>query len=83
LAQGQSFVIAGLLDDRVIENLASLPGLARIPLLGALFRSRSVTKAKTELIVVVTPEIASAVGALPPGSTMPLPFLTPPALGGR
>jgi len=83
LAQGQSFVIAGLLDDRVIENLANLPGLARIPLLGVLFRSRSVTKAKTELIVVVTPEIASAVGALPPGSTMPLPFLPPPALGGK
>jgi pilus assembly protein CpaC len=83
LAQGQSFVIAGLMDDRVIENLASLPGLARIPLLGALFRSRSVTKAKTELIVVVTPELASAVGALPAGSTMPLPFLAPPARGGK
>jgi pilus assembly protein CpaC len=82
LAEGQSFVIAGLLDDRVIENLTRLPGLARIPLLGALFRSRSQTKAKTELVVVVTPEMAFPVAAPPAGPAMPLPFL-PPAKGGQ
>jgi pilus assembly protein CpaC len=75
LAEGQSFVIAGLLDDRVIENLAHLPGLSRIPVLGALFRSRSQTKAKTELVVVVTPEAAGPVGAPPEGPQMPRPFL--------
>ena len=60
LAEGQSFVIAGLMDDRVIENLSHLPGLSRIPVLGVLFRSRSQTKAKTELVVVVTPEVGGA-----------------------
>jgi pilus assembly protein CpaC len=79
LVEGQSFVIAGLLDDRVIENLAELPGLSRIPVLGVLFRSRSRTKARTELVVVVTPEAAAP---LPPGAppfdlAMPSAFLPP------
>jgi pilus assembly protein CpaC len=56
LGEGQSFVIAGLMDDRVIENLSQVPGLSHLPILGALFKSRSITKSKTELIVVVTPE---------------------------
>lgn len=75
LAEGQSFVIAGLLDDRVIESLSQLPGLARIPVLGVLFKSRSQTKAKTELVVVVTPEAAAPVAAPPAGPAMPQPFL--------
>jgi pilus assembly protein CpaC len=77
LAEGQSFVIAGLLDDRVVENLSELPGLARIPVLGALFRSRSQTKSKTELVVVVTPEAALPAAAAPAGPAMPKPFLQP------
>jgi Flp pilus assembly secretin CpaC len=44
------------MDDRVIENLSQVPGLSHLPILGALFKSRSITKSKTELIVVVTPE---------------------------
>ncbi len=56
LGEGQSFVIAGLLDNRVTENLSQIPGLSHIPILGALFKSRSETKSKTELLVMVTPE---------------------------
>ncbi len=78
LAEGQSFVIAGLLDDRVIENLSELPGLSRIPVLGALFRSRAQTKSKTELVVVVTPEAAFPATTVPPGPSMPKPFLPAP-----
>jgi pilus assembly protein CpaC len=78
LARGQSFVIGGLLDERVVANLAQLPGLAHIPLLGALFRSRSETKSKNELIVIVTPETAVPVSGPPPGPLMPRPFLGPP-----
>jgi len=79
LAEGQSFVIAGLLDDRVIDNFSRLPGFARIPLFGALFRSRSRTKSKTELVVIVTPEAAAPVSAPPAVPQMPIPFL--PAAG--
>jgi pilus assembly protein CpaC len=59
LGEGQSFVIGGLIDDRVIENLSQVPGLSHVPILGALFKSRSITKTKTELVVVVTPERVS------------------------
>jgi len=81
LAEGQSFVIAGMLDDRVVQDLASIPGFAHIPLIGQLFRSRSQTKAKTELMIVVTPEagIPLSVGAPIPQMLpqMPIPFMTP------
>ena len=79
LGEGQSFVIGGLIDDRLIENLSQVPGLAHIPLLGNLFKSRSLTKSKTELIVIVTPETALPVSGPLPGLPMPKPFLEPPA----
>ena len=78
LSPGQSFVIAGLLDDRVIQNFSRIPGISDIPILGALFRSRSKTRSKTELIVVVTPEIRTPLpeGTQPPLPAMPEPFLS-------
>lgn len=72
LGAGQSFVIAGLIDDRVQENFNKIPGLSNIPILGALFRSRSETKAKTELVVMVTPEVVKPLLA---GDTKPLPVM--------
>ena len=78
LSEGQSFVIGGLIDDRVVENLAQVPGLAQIPVLGALFRSRSLNKSKTELIVLVTPETAQPAAGPAVGPVMPRPFLSPP-----
>ncbi|MGE5486508.1 MAG: type II and III secretion system protein family protein [bacterium] len=79
LAEGQSFVIAGLIDDRVTETLAKIPGLGDIPLLGALFRSRLQNKAKTELIVMVTPELTAPVEAAAAAEApkMPREFLAP------
>jgi pilus assembly protein CpaC len=77
LGEGQSFVIAGLIDDRVTENLSQVPGLAHIPLLGALFKSRSETKSKTELIVIVTPETAQPATGQTSQPVMPKPFLGP------
>ena len=72
LGEGQSFIIAGLIDDRVQENMNKIPGLSNIPILGALFRSRSETKAKTELVVMVTPEVVKPLLA---GDTKPLPVM--------
>jgi pilus assembly protein CpaC len=77
LGQGQSFVIGGLIDDRVIQNLSQVPGLAHIPILGALFKSRQLTKSKTELVVVVTPEMASPARGAMWEIPMPIPFLPP------
>jgi pilus assembly protein CpaC len=79
LGEGQSFAIGGLLDDRVTENLSQVPGLAHIPLLGALFKSRSESKSKTELIIIVTPETALPATGPSLGPVMPRPFLEAPA----
>ncbi|MBI1897663.1 MAG: pilus assembly protein N-terminal domain-containing protein [Acidobacteria bacterium] len=84
LSEGQSFVIGGLIDDRLTETVQKIPGLANIPLLGALFRSREERKNRTELVVIVTPEVARP---LNPGEPAPLPvmpreFLKPYAPSG-
>jgi pilus assembly protein CpaC len=55
LSEGQSFVIGGLIDDRVTSTMNKIPGLASIPLLGMLFKSREERKNHTELIDMVTP----------------------------
>lgn len=79
LGEGQSFVIAGLMDNQVTETLNRIPGLASLPILGNLFKSRSVTKSNTELVVVVTPEITMPLqpGETKPSVTMPREFLVP------
>ena len=79
LGPGQSFVIGGLIDDRVQESMNKIPGLSNIPLLGALFKSREERKNRTELIVLVTPEITKPLeaGEPVPGPAMPREFLGP------
>jgi pilus assembly protein CpaC len=55
LKDGESFAIAGLIDNRVIETISKIPGLGDVPVLGKIFRSRSTQKSTDELLVVVTP----------------------------
>jgi pilus assembly protein CpaC len=57
LGDGQSFAIAGLLKDNVRDVISKFPLLGDIPILGALFRSRSFQKSETELVIVVTPRL--------------------------
>lgn len=57
LGDGQSFAIAGLLQENIKETVAKYPFLGDIPVLGALFRSTSFQKNETELIVIVTPHL--------------------------
>jgi pilus assembly protein CpaC len=73
LDTGQSFVIGGLLDNRVTQNLMKIPGLGDIPLLGKIFQSRSLTKNHSELLVLVTPELVRPVPAdqKPPELALP------------
>jgi pilus assembly protein CpaC len=54
----------------VTQQLSKIPGLANIPILGALFKSKSVSKSKSELVVLVTPE---AITPYNPADTKPLP----------
>ena len=73
LEDGQSFVIAGLVDNNFTETLSRIPGLSNIPLLGKLFTSKVQNKDNSELMVIVTPEL---VRPLPKG--MPVPDLHRP-----
>jgi pilus assembly protein CpaC len=61
LADGQSFAIAGLLNDNVREVVTKFPVLGDIPILGALFRSTSFQKQETELVIIVTPHLVKPV----------------------
>ena len=72
LGPGQSFVIGGLIDDRVQDQMNKIPGLGSIPVLGSLFKSRSENKSRTELLVMVTPEI---VDPLNPADPKPVPVM--------
>ena len=57
MADGQSFAIAGLLSETIRDGGAKFPLLGDIPLLGALFRSRSFQKRESERIIIVTPHL--------------------------
>lgn len=79
LMPGQSFVIAGLIDNRVSETVSRVPGLSNIPLLGEIFKSRKKDKNNTELLVLVTPEFPPVIeaGAPKPELKMPVEFMEP------
>ncbi len=53
LRDGQSFAIAGLIQDDFIDNVKQIPLLGEIPVLGALFRSSNFQKNETELVIIV------------------------------
>jgi pilus assembly protein CpaC len=55
LRDGQSFGIAGLLDRRTTAQLSKMPGIGDIPILGNLFKSKSINQTNSELLVMVTP----------------------------
>lgn len=55
LKNGQSFVIAGLLQDRFETEIQSIPGIGSLPILGALARSPAYARKETELMIIVTP----------------------------
>jgi pilus assembly protein CpaC len=80
LQDGQSFAIAGLMDNRVTEQFSKIPWIGDVPVLGKLFQSRSLQKTKDELLVVVTPRIVHPLAAnqVPPGPTFPVSFLPGP-----
>jgi pilus assembly protein CpaC len=59
LRDGQSFAIAGLLQSVNQRNISQLPWIGSVPVLGALFRSSQFQQNETDLVVIVTPRLAS------------------------
>jgi pilus assembly protein CpaC len=81
LKDGQSFGIAGLIDRRTQAQLNKIPGIGDIPIIGHLFRSKNLSRSKTELMVLVTPHIVDPVrtgGVAPAVPNLPIPALDTP-----
>jgi pilus assembly protein CpaC len=83
LQDGQSFVIAGLLDNRLTEIANKIPGLGDIPILGNLFKSKNLQKSKTELMVLCTVHRIAPSNQAPAGPTDPQPFLDKEKFDGK
>jgi MSHA type pilus biogenesis protein MshL len=64
LRSGETAIIGGIVSDSITNTTRSVPGLGKIPLVGALFRSEGKAKEKTELVIMLTPRI------LVPGSSL-------------
>ena len=58
LRDGQTFAIAGLLQNDFIDNIKQVPWIGDVPVLGALFRSPDFDRRETELVIMVTPRLA-------------------------
>jgi pilus assembly protein CpaC len=61
LPSGGSMVLGGLLEDSVRQSISALPGLGKLPILGALFRSRDFQRDETELVIIATPYLVRPV----------------------
>ena len=72
LRDGQSFAVAGLLNNLSQDDVNEVPGLSKLPIIGRLFRSRSERAEQTELLVLITPQL---VRPLNPDEVPPLPTL--------
>ena len=68
LGSGQSFVLAGLLQYGVIQDVSKVPWLGDVPILGQLFRSERFQRGETELVIIVTPYLVKPAG---PGLATP------------
>jgi len=79
LRDGQSFAVAGLIDNTSQTDRAAIPILSQIPIIGNLFKSKAERQERTELLVLITPRLVRALNPdeVPPLPTLPGRFLPP------
>jgi pilus assembly protein CpaC len=79
LQDGQTFAIAGLMNNTMTSQMQKIPGIGDIPILGLLFRSKAAQKNQTELVVMITPTILrrGSTGVSPKLPNIIEPFLPP------
>ncbi len=84
LRDGQSFAIAGLLDNVSQNDAAAIPILSKLPIIGYLFRSKTKRAEQTELMVLITPRLVRALDPdeVPSLPTVPDSFLRKPPADG-
>jgi pilus assembly protein CpaC len=77
LGEGQSFVVAGLVSNAESDTFTKIPVLGSLPIIGYLFKSRDEKKNRTDLVVLVTPEVTEPLGPndAKPSIYMPRDFL--------
>ena len=78
LASGESFAIAGLLQDSSSVGASALPGIGELPVLGALFRSDAFQRNETELVILITPYVVVGI-ANPADVKLPTDGWKPPS----
>ena len=78
LRDGQTFALSGLLDHRITNEFSRMPNIASIPIIGRLFRSKSVQASTTDLVVIVTANIVDPLSL--PGPSPELPKTVTPYL---
>ena len=80
LHEGETFAIAGLIDNRVTQVVSKLPGIGDVPIIGHLFRTRGTQKSNSELLVLITPNFVKPFAA---GDAPALPQFPEGLLGDR
>lgn len=63
LADGESFIISGLVSSNTRSSVDKLPGLGNLPVLGAFFRQSALVREETELLMIVTPHLVQPLAA--------------------
>lgn len=63
LGSGQSFAIAGLIQNNVTHDISKFPGLGDVPVLGSLFKSDRFQREESELVIIVTPYVVRPVSS--------------------
>jgi pilus assembly protein CpaC len=82
LASGQSFAVAGLLDNDQDQTVNKFPFLGDVPILGALFRSTQFQNNQTELVIIITPYIVKG-GGSEQALALPMDNYSPPSQSER
>jgi pilus assembly protein CpaC len=79
LRDGQSFAVAGLIDNTAQTDRAAVPILSQLPIIGALFKSKAERQERTELLVLITPRLVRPLNPdeVPTLPTLPGRFLPP------
>jgi len=80
LADGQTIGLAGLIDEKLRDDVSKFPGLGSLPVLGALFRSKEFRKDETELLILVTPHLAKPL--VPAEIQLPTDYVVEPSAFG-
>ncbi len=77
MRDGQSFAIAGLLQDDFVSNVAQVPWLGDVPILGALFRSTDYARSQSELVIIITAHLVTPTHGA--ALTLPTDRIKPPS----